>query len=208
MKPALPRLHAITDERIARRPDLDDILDALSDIPLAAHARGHSLSGREHYELAVRLTATAGKSCRARSPVRLFVNDRLDIALATRACGVQLSRSGLLPEDARRLAPEWWIGCSVHSLEEARTARDWGADYLLTGPVYHTATHPGGAPLGLGLLSDIVLLGPPVIAIGGMTPERARAATRAGAYGVAAIRAIWDAADPQEAASSLLEAVG
>ncbi|HET7251407.1 MAG TPA: thiamine phosphate synthase [Gemmatimonadales bacterium] len=200
MKPALPRLHAITDERIARRPDLAEILDALSGIPLAAHARGHSLSGREHYELAVRLIG--------RPPVRLFVNDRLDIALATRACGVQLSRSGLLPEDARRLAPEWWIGCSVHSLEEARTARDWGADYLLAGPVYHTATHPGGAPLGLGLLSDIVLLGPPVIAIGGMTPERARAATRAGAYGVAAIRAIWDAADPQEAASSLLEAVG
>lgn len=199
MKPALPRLHAITDERIARRPDLDEILDALSGIPLAAHARGHSLSGREHYELAVRLIA--------RPPVRLFVNDRLDIALATRACGVQLSRAGLLPEDARRLAPEWWVGCSVHSLDEARTARDWGADYLLAGPVYPTATHPAGAPLGLGLLSDIVLLGPPVIAIGGMTPERARAATRAGAYGVAAIRAIWDAADPQEAASSLLEAV-
>lgn len=199
MKPALPRLHAITDERIARRPDLDEILDALSGIPLAVHARGHSLSGREHYELAVRLIA--------RPPVRLFVNDRLDIALATRACGVQLSRSGLLPEDARRLAPEWWIGCSVHSLEEARTARDWGADYLLAGPVYPTASHPGGAPLGLGLLSDIVLLGPPVIAIGGMTPERARAAIRAGAHGVAAIGAIWDAADPQEAASSLLEAV-
>lgn len=199
MKPALPRLHAITDERIARRPDLDEILDALSGIPLAAHARGHSLSGREHYELAVRLIA--------RPPVRLFVNDRLDIALATRACGVQLSRSGLLPEDARRLAPDWWIGCSVHSLEEARTARDWGADYLLAGPVYPTATHPGGTPLGLGLLSDIVLLGPPVIAIGGMTPERARAAIRAGAHGVAAIGAIWDAADPREAASSLLEAV-
>lgn len=199
MKPALPRLHAITDERIARRPDLDEILDALSGIPLAAHARGHSLSGREHYELAVRLIA--------RPPVRLFVNDRLDIALATRACGVQLSRSGLLPEDARRLAPDWWIGCSVHSLEEARTARDWGADYLLAGPVYPTGSHPGGTPLGLGLLSDIVLLGPPVIAIGGMTPERARAAIRAGAHGVAAIGAIWDAADPQEAASSLLEAV-
>jgi thiamine-phosphate diphosphorylase len=199
VKPALPRLHAITDERIARRPDLDEILDALSGIPLAAHARGHSLSGREHYELAVRLSA--------RPPVRLFVNDRLDIALATRACGVQLSRSGLLPEDARRLAPDWWIGCSVHSLEEARTARDWGADYLLTGPVYPTATHPGGTPLGLGLLSDIVLLGPPVIAIGGMTPERARAAIRTGAHGVAAIGAIWDAADPREAASSLLEAV-
>lgn len=200
MRQALPRLHAITDERIARRADLDEILAALTDIPLAAHARGHSLSGREHYELAVRLAA--------RPSVRLFVNDRLDIALAAGALGVQLSRSGLLPADARRLSPDWWIGCSVHSRDEARTARDWGADYLLVGPVYHTTTHPTASPLGLPAVGAIVQLGLPVIAIGGVTPERARELAGAGAYGVAAIRAIWDAADPHGAARSLLEAVG
>jgi len=200
MRRALPRLHAITDERIARRADLAEALAALSNLPLAAHARGHLLSGREHYELAVRLSA--------RPPVRLFVNDRLDIALAAGAEGVQLSRSGLLPMDARRLAPDWWIGCSVHSPDEARTARDWGADYLLVGPVYHTTTHPTASPLGLEALGAIVQLGLPVIAIGGVTPERARELAGAGAYGVAAIRAIWDAADPQAAARSLLEAVG
>ena len=70
MKRALPRLHAITDERIARRVDLDDILDAFAGVDMAAHARGHTLSGREHYELSVRLTATARKSFRARPPVR------------------------------------------------------------------------------------------------------------------------------------------
>jgi thiamine-phosphate pyrophosphorylase len=208
VKRALPRLHAITDERIARRADLAEILAALTDIPLAAHARGHLLSGREHYELAVRLSATARKSFRARPPVRLFVNDRLDIALAAGAEGVQLSHSGLLPMDARRLAPDWWIGCSVHSPDEARTARDWGADYLLVGPVYHTTTHPTASPLGLEALGAIVRLGLPVIAIGGVTPERARELAGAGAYGVAAIRAIWDAADPRGAARSLLEAVG
>jgi thiamine-phosphate diphosphorylase len=205
---ALPRLHAITDERIARRADLAEIFAALTDIPLAVHARGHLLSGRELHELAGRLSATARKSVRARPAVRLFVNDRLDIALAAGAEGVQLSHSGLLPMDARRLAPDWWIGCSVHSLDEARTARDWGADYLLVGPVYHTTTHPTASPLGLEALGAIVQLGLPVIAIGGVTPERARALAGAGAYGVAAIRAIWDAADPQAAARSLLEAVG
>ena len=51
-------------------------------------------------------------------------------------------------------------------------------------------------------------LGLPVIAIGGVTPERARELAGAGAYGVAVIRAIWDAADPRGAARSLLEAVG
>lgn len=196
--PALPRLHAITDERIARRADLGDLIEDLRDIELAAHARGRSLTGREHYDLAVRLSA--------RPSVRLFVNDRLDIALAADAYGVQLSRSGLPPADARRLAPDWWIGCSVHSRDEARTARDWGADYLLVGPVYHTTTHPTASPLGIEVLDAIVQLGLPVIAIGGVTPERARELAGAGAYGVAAIRAIWDAADPGAAARSLLEA--
>jgi thiamine-phosphate diphosphorylase len=205
---ALPRLHAITDERIARRADLAEILEALTDVPLAAHARGHLLSGREHYELAVRLSARPRPSGSPLGPVRLFVNDRLDIALAAGAEGVQLSRSGLLPVDVRRLAPDWWIGCSVHSPDEARTARDWGADYLLVGPVYHTTTHPTASPLGLEALGAIVQLGLPVIAIGGVTPERARELAGAGAYGVAAIRAIWDAADPRGAARSLLEAVG
>ena len=200
MKQALPRLHAITDERIARRADLDDILNSLAGVEMAAHARGHSLSGREHYDLSVRLSA--------RPPVRLFVNDRLDIALGCGAAGVQLSRSSFTPADARRLAPDWWIGCSVHSLDEARTARDSGADYLLVGPVYHTTTHPTAIPLGPATLGAIVGLGLPVIAIGGVTPERARQLAAVGAYGVAAIRAIWDAADPGAAARSLLEAVG
>lgn len=200
MKPALPRLHAITDERIARRADLDELLDDLANIELAVHARGHTLTGLEHYELAIRLSA--------HPPIRLFVNDRLDVALATRAAGVQLSGAGLQPTDARRLVPDCWIGRSVHSLDEARAARDSGADYLLAGPVYHTATHPTATPLGLGTLGDIARLGPRVIAIGGMTPQRARDASRAGAYGVAAIRAIWDAPDPRESARALSEAVG
>ena len=208
MKRALPRLHAITDERIARRGDVDDILDTLAGVEMAAHARGHELSGREQYDLSVRLSARARPPGSPLGPIRLFVNDRLDVALAAGAEGVQLSRSGLLPVDARRLAPDWWIGCSVHSADEARTARDWGADYLLVGPVYHTTTHPTASPLGLHALGVIAQLGLPVIAIGGVTPERARELAGAGAYGVAAIRAIWDAADPRSAARSLLEAVG
>ena len=208
MKAALPRLHAITDERVARRTDLDDVLDALAGIEFAVHARGRTLSGREHYDLAVRLSAPARKSFGTRTPVRLFVNDRLDVALVTGAAGVQLSGSGLSPADARRLDPDWWIGRSVHSLDEARAAQDSGADYLLVGPVYHTSTHPTRTPLGLGPLRDIARLGPPVIAIGGVTPERARELGRAGAYGVAVIRAIWDAADPRGSAEALLEEVG
>jgi len=197
---ALPRLHAITDERIARRPDLDDVARALAaggGERLAFHARGRALSGLEHYDLAVRLSACP--------PARLFVNDRLDVALAVGAAGVQLGSGSLDPADARRINQAWWIGKSVHSLSEATAARASGADYLLVGPLYRTATHPDREPLGLAGLAPIIGLGLPVIAIGGVTPARVDEVQRTGAYGVAAIRAVWDAPDPADAARQLLE---
>jgi thiamine-phosphate pyrophosphorylase len=197
---ALPLLHAITDERIARRADLDEVASALAaggGERLALHARGRSLSGLEHHDLAVRLSACP--------PARLFVNDRLDVALAVGAAGVQLGAASLDPQDARRLELRWWIGKSVHDLDEAAAARAGGADYLLVGPLYATATHPDREPLGLARLGPIVSLGLPVIAIGGVTPPRVGEVRRAGAYGVAAIRALWDAPDPAAAARQMLE---
>ena len=202
MRSPLPRLHAITDERIARRPDLGDIARELATgggADLALHARGHTLTGLEHYELAVRLSDSPS--------VRLFINDRLDIALAVDAEGVQLTPESLSPEEARRLSARWWIGRSVHNLAEAEAAQAGGADYLLAGPVFPTATHPDRAPLGLGALREIVGLGLPVIAIGGVTARNAREVREAGAHGVAAIRALWDATEPAAAARQMLEAL-
>ena len=89
---------------------------------------------------------------------------------------------------------------SVHDLEEAESARDAGADYLLAGPVYATASHPDRSPLGLTRLEEIIALGVTVIAIGGITVDRAREVKAAGAWGVAAIRALWDAPEPKAAA--------
>ena len=202
MRPALPRLHAVTDERIARRADLDDIATALAEgggSDLAFHARGRELSGREHHELAARLAV--------RPSARLFVNDRLDIALAVPSFGVQLGQGGLPVSAARALNPLWWIGRSVHDLPEAEAARTEGADYLVVGPVFATATHPGRAPLGIAGLEQIVVAArdTPVVAIGGITAERVREMKKAGAYGVAAIRALWDDAEPAEAARRMRE---
>lgn len=200
MREPLPRLHAITDERIARRVDVVARTRELARGArgaLAAHARGRSLSGLEHYEFALRL--------RVGPTVRLFINDRLDLALVTGAAGVQLGQEGLDPRDARRLNPHWWIGKSVHTVGEAQAARGAGADYLLVGSVYATATHPGRVPLGPAAVADIAGLGLPVVAIGGVTPERIPELRAAGAYGVAAIRALWDAADPAEAARRMVE---
>jgi thiamine-phosphate pyrophosphorylase len=196
----LPRLHAITDERIARRPDLDVVAQQLASGgggDLALHARGRALSGLEHFELANRLATYP--------PTHLFVNDRVDVALATRARGVQLGWGSLDPADARRLDPTWWIGMSVHDLREAAAAQAGGADYLLVGPVFPTATHPDWEPLGPGRLREIAALGLPVIAIGGVTAARLPDLKDTGLHGVAAIRALWDAGDPADAARRMLE---
>lgn len=202
MRAPLPRLHAITDERIARRADIDVIARALAvggGSDLAFHARGRALTGLEHYELAGRLAV--------RPPGRLFVNDRLDVALAVPTAGVQLGARSLPVSAARALNPLWWIGKSVHDLAEAEAARAEGADYLVVGPVFATASHPGRPPLGLTQLKAIAAAvdGLPAIAIGGITAEQVRAVRDSGAYGVAAIRAFWDDADPAETARRMRE---
>lgn len=199
MRPPLPRLHAITDERIARRADLEDIAGELArsgGANLALHARGRTLTGLEHYDFSFRLSNL---------PSALFVNDRLDIALSLNAVGVQLGTGSLPVSAARRLDATWWIGRSVHDFAEAEAAKAEGADYLLVGPVYPTATHPDRPPLGLDTLAQIAKLGLPVIAIGGIGPGEARAVQAAGAYGVAAIRSLWDAADPADAVRRMLK---
>jgi len=193
LRPPLPRLHAITDERIARRADLDAVARALADgggSDMAFHARGRELTGLEHYRLSVQLSNL---------PSFLFINDRLDIALAVPAAGVQLGSNSLPVAAARALHPLWWIGKSVHDLAEAEAARAEGADYLVIGPVYATASHPLRNPLGVAQLRKIATAAGdlPVIAIGGITVNRVREVRNSGAYGIAAIRAFWDDAEPE-----------
>ncbi len=201
MRGPLPRVHAITDERIARRADVATLAEQLAvgaGDRLALHARGHTLTGREHHQLALRLAAAR--------PARLFVNDRLDVALAAEAWGVQLPHGGLAPGDARRLDPTWWIGQSVHDARAAAAARAAGADYLLVGAVYRTASHPDRMPLGVAAFAEIAALGLPVIAIGGVTAQRVGELKAAGAHGVAALGALWDAPDPAAAARDMVQA--
>ena len=197
MRTPLPRIHAVTDERIARQATLGVLAAALTrgaGSDLALHARGHALAGREHYALACTLGACA--------PALLFVSDRLDVALVCHATGVQLAWTRWAPAEARRLERAWWIGCSVHRLDEAEAARSGGADYLLLGPMFPTRTHPEHRPLESSTVRQVVALGLPVIAIGGVEHTHVGELVAAGFYGVAAIRSLWDAPDPEDAARS------
>ncbi len=92
----------------------------------------------------------------------------------------------------------------MHTEAEAAAAVDEGADYLLVGNVYETTSHPGRPAAGLDLVRAAAALGRPVIAIGGIDAARADAVRQAGAWGVAAIAALWRAPDPAAAALALL----
>lgn len=200
MRP-LPRVHAFTDAALLSAPELGIRAAAIAagGSAVALHARAREATGALLAAAAQRLIALA------RPPeAAVFVSGRPDLAAAVGADGVQLSQDDLTPADARRVLRHGWIGRSVHSLEEAEAAVAEETDFLVAGSIYETASHPGQPAMGLRLIRQAARLGRPVIAIGGITPERALEARDAGAYGVAAIRALWLAPDPAAATIAML----
>ncbi len=141
---------------------------------------------------------------------RVLVNDRLDVALAAAAAGVHLGEKSLPLEMAiewRRSAGRlnFTIGVSCHSLESARAAERGGADYIFFGPVFATPSKAAfGPPQGIERLREVCAsVEIPVLAIGGVNLENARACVAAGAAGVAAIRLFQDAKNEAELAAML-----
>ena len=160
------------------------------------------LSGRVLYELvrrAIEITHGTG--------TRLLVNDRSDIARAAGADGVHLTGQSLPADVVRKIyGPEFLIGVSTHSREEAVPAKMRGADFVVFGPVFATESkREFGEPQGLERLQEITnaLRGFPVFAIGGITLDNVAACFAAGASGVAAIRLLNDA----ERISSIAEVI-
>jgi thiamine-phosphate diphosphorylase len=197
----LPRLHAVTDAAVIAAPDFAVRAAAIAAAgsAVALHARDRSSRGGALARVALRLVALA------RPPeASVFVSGRPDVARATEAQGVQLGSADLRPAEARASFPRGWIGRSVHSPQEAEAAAGEGADYLMVGNVFQTASHPGRPAAGLALVRDSARLGLPVIAIGGIDASRAAVVRDQGAYGVAAITALWRAADPAAATLALL----
>jgi len=125
----------------------------------------------------------------AMSPVPVVVSSRCDVALAAGAAGVNLPESDIPVEAARGLVGERLVGRSVHSLEGALRAQGAGADFVIFGPVWASASHPDSPPVGIAALAEVAhALEIPVLAIGGVTQERIAQCHEAGAAGYAAIR--------------------
>jgi thiamine-phosphate diphosphorylase len=169
----------------------------------ALQLRAHASKGRTLWDLSQRLAAAAEEA-----GASFWVNDRIDLALGLRAAGVQLGFRSLPVAVARELlGRSCWIGCSVHSASEAAAGFDAGADLAVLGSVYSTASHPDQAPLGLGSVREAAATGRPIVAIGGITPERVSEVIEAGAWGVAVLSGIWQARDPAVQLARYVEAI-
>lgn len=202
-----PRLHLITDDDVLAQPSFLHtaalVINACG-ADLAVHLRGHNTDGATLHALAERLRALC-----ALTDAWLVVNDRIDVAMAAGAQGVQLGAQSLPIADTRTLVGLGCrIGVSTHDPDESAFAAADGADWILMGTIFDSATHPGVRPAGLDALRDCVeRTAAPVVAIGGITPERVAQVEATGAHGVAVLGGVWRAADPRAAAQRYRDAV-
>lgn len=201
----VPRLHIVTPPGL----DQDDL--SLTHRLLEAGAplvqtRTKDVPDRNRFERAEVVTEAARAAGR-----RCLVNDRVDIALATGADGVHVGAEDLPVAVARRvLGPDAIVGATCRNADDARRAQDAGASYVGVGPVYVTRTKAGlpdpMGPHGVAAVASAVDL--PVIAISGVTTSNAPELLDAGAWGVAVVGALYQAAEPLAVLDELLEVAG
>ena len=189
-----PPLYVVLDHDLLRMP-LEACADSLSNsgVELIQYRAKH-LSSREHFDACARLALYL-----ARRKVRFIVNDRPDIASLVDAGGVHVGEEDLSPDEARRICgPKIWVGVSTHSLEQVRAANLTSADYIAVGPIFATASKENPDPVvGIEFICEVrKLTTKPIVAIGGITLERAAEVYEAGADSLAVITDILSAADP------------
>lgn len=139
----------------------------------------------------------------------LLINDRIDVAIAANAGGVQLPEDAICLEAARRLVgAEMLLGRSVHSVEGAVEAEAQGADFLVLGAIFASDSKPGVEPAGIGLLEEAARrVSIPILAIGGIDRSNAGQVIELGGHGVAVIRSVLASSNPEQAAREIKQAM-
>jgi thiamine-phosphate pyrophosphorylase len=170
----------------------------------AVQLREKDLSTRDLLKLAYKM-----RDLTARYDAKLFINDRLDIALAVGADGVHLTQKSIPVEAVRNIvnASRFLIGVSTHSMKEAKKAEKGGADFITFGPVYRTPSKlKYGSPVGLNRLKRVSReIRIPVFALGGVKKRRIEEVIKSGSYGAAMISEILCADDIKNRTKEIIE---
>jgi thiamine-phosphate diphosphorylase len=188
MPGAIPALHALTTDAILADPAFIASAHALMHTAghrVAIHLRASATTAHRLLDLALELRVVA-----ERTGSWVLVHDRVDVAMVSGVTGAQLTSRSLSLVDARRIAPRLVLGASVRATADAWITAQSGATFLVAGPAADAHT---GDPDDTSFITQVVEAadGCPVIAVGGITPERASRMARAGTAGVAALRGIW-----------------
>jgi thiamine-phosphate pyrophosphorylase len=197
------KLYLITDRKQTRMPLPDAVRLALRGGVRTIQLREKDLPIRELLAVAQKLRNTTREF-----GAKLFINDRVDVAVAVDADGVHLGHESIPPEAVRRIVGrKMLIGVSTHTIAETRAAESGGADFITFGPIFPTPSKMKyGAPVGTDALAELknnVRL--PVFGLGGIKAENIGEVLGAGADGIAMISAIFAAGDIEKAAKDIME---
>jgi len=201
------RLIVITDPQLAGTRSISDIVRAAvaAGAP-AVQVRDKRATARELVSLARTLLPITSAA-----HALLFINDRLDVALATGADGVHLGPRDIPVSAARRIAPlPFLIGCSTDDPVRARQLERDGASYIGCGAVFGTATKDvAGERIGIDRLDEVArAVAIPVVGIGGVNEANIGSIMRTHAAGAAVVSAVMAADDPGTATRALLRQLG
>jgi thiamine-phosphate pyrophosphorylase len=199
------KLYLITDRKQTKVPLAQAVRLALEGGVRAVQLREKDLPIRELLALSRELRAMTNEY-----GARLFINDRVDVAVEIGADGVHLGHQSMPVSAARSIVGKtMMIGVSTHTLDEARAAESGGADLVTFGPIYETPSKAQfGAPAGLDALRTVTkAVDVPVFALGGIRNRNVGHVLWAGAYGVSVISAIFCAEDIKKAAKNMTEMV-
>lgn len=199
-------LYLITDRKVAKMPLPEAVRLALKGGARAVQLREKDLPMRELLALAQEL-----RKITKEFGARLFINDRVDVAVAVNADGVHLGGQSMPLAAVRKIVgSNMLIGISSHTVEEAREAEKGGADFITFGPIFSTPSKEKfGAPVGVEAvrtIKDHVRI--PLFGLGGIKSENISQVMQAGADGIAMISAILAADDIQTAAELMNRRIG
>lgn len=184
------KLYTITDRHRCAPTSLVDVVSELLDAGVTAfQLREKDLSETE----LIKLAQPIAELCH-NYEAKLFINTHTSVATDVGAAGVHLPArtESVDPLKETETGDNFYIGCSVHSLDAAKRREVEGADFLTYSPIYPTASKPGYGPaVGTANLAEVVEgVKLPVFALGGITPDRVQECLAAGAFGVAVMSGV------------------